>query len=132
MVFVSIQTSQFGSLGKCVKTLCLAVGLSVFGLLGLFAMEGRSVDSSSELNLISSGVFSCGSTTGFSTTTLCESGGSPDRQVLFEMLNPLWNIMRSVFPCLDTKETQSVARCLAWVPQDWDVGFRNFPRRVSW
>ena len=40
------------------KTLCLSVGLLVFGLLYFFAISGNSVDSSSELTLISSGVFS--------------------------------------------------------------------------
>ena len=37
--------------------MCLQVGLPVFGLLDFFAMEGRSVDSSSGLSLVSSGVF---------------------------------------------------------------------------
>ena len=36
----------------CVQTLCLPVGMLVFGLLNLFAIKGISVNSSSELTLI--------------------------------------------------------------------------------
>ena len=74
---MSMQASQFGTFGKCVKTLCLPVGLFVFGLLDLSVHIRRVADSSSELTLISSGVLSFGSTTRCSTTTLCQSGGSP-------------------------------------------------------
>ena len=63
-VFVSLQTSHFGYLGKCVKTLCLSGGLLVFGLLNLSANTGRLVDSSSEHTLISSGVVPVDSTVG--------------------------------------------------------------------
>ena len=59
----------------CKKSLCRQVGLLVFGPSDLSAIDGRSVDSSSELTLISSGIFSCGSTTSRSTTTWCESTG---------------------------------------------------------
>ena len=47
-------------------------GLLVCGLLDLFATEGTSVDSSSEVTLISSAVFSFGS-------PACESGRSVER-----------------------------------------------------
>ena len=48
-----------GSVGiMCKKTSCLSVGLLVFGLLDLSAKTTRSVDSSSELTLISSSVLS--------------------------------------------------------------------------
>ena len=38
VVFVSLQTSHFGSLGKCVTTLCLPVGLLVFGFSDISAI----------------------------------------------------------------------------------------------
>ena len=47
--FVRLQTSPSRSSGTCVRTLCLPVGLLVHGLLDLSAIEGSSVDSSSEL-----------------------------------------------------------------------------------
>ena len=37
--------------------------------------------------------------------------------------------MRPVSGCLDTWELQSVARCLAWVLQAWDMGLKNFSLR---
>ena len=75
-LFVTLQTSIFGSVGKSVQN--LAPDLLVFGLLDKSAINGRSADSSSELTLASKGDF-FGSTTGCSTTKLCESGGSPER-----------------------------------------------------
>ena len=41
--FVTLQTSQFGLVGKCVETLCLPVGLLVFGLLDLSARNLKIV-----------------------------------------------------------------------------------------
>ena len=82
------RTSQFGSSEKCVKTLCLPAGLLVFGVLDLSATNGGSVDSSSELNLVLSGVFSAGSTAMCSTTTLCESGVC-QRGLLWKVETPL-------------------------------------------
>ena len=48
--------------GEMRKKHCLQVCLLVFGLLDLSVYTGTSDDSSSELTLISSGVFYCGST----------------------------------------------------------------------
>ena len=59
------------------------------------ATKGRSVDSSSKLTLVSSGVFSFGSTTGCTTTTLCASGATPEKPSL-NRWKPLWNLMRPV------------------------------------
>ena len=52
-----------------------------------------------------------GSTTGCSTTTLCESGRFTS-EAFFDKLNPFWTSIRPVSRCLDTWETQSVARRL--------------------
>ena len=93
------------------ETLCLPVGLREYGLLDLSAKDGRSIDSSSELTLISSGVFSCGSTAGCSTTTLCLTARYQQR-----------GMVRKVEAALEPGATglpvpghlgmQSVARCL--------------------
>ena len=114
------------------QTLCLCVGLLVFVcfLVRFFLNVGRSVDSSSEFTLISSGVFSVGSTASCSTTTLCESGFT--WVAFLEILKPLWNLMPQVSWCLDTWEMQSVALCQAWVILDRDIGLKNFSRPVSY
>ena len=60
IAFVSLQTSQVVSPKKCVETVCLPIGLHVFGLLDLSAVNVRLVDPTSELTLISPGVFPFG------------------------------------------------------------------------
>ena len=90
----------------------------------------RSADSSLELNLMSSGMFSFGKTTSCATTTLWRVGGTIE--ALFErLLKPRWNLMRAVSQRLDTREMQSVARRLAWVLLAWDIGMKNFSRRAG-
>ena len=79
------------------KTLCLPTGKLLFGVLDLSAMEGRSAHRCSSSN---HDVFSFGSTTKRSTTTLRELG--VDQRSLLEELRPFWNIMRPVSKCLDT------------------------------
>ena len=88
----------------------MPVGLLLFGLLHLSANTGRSADASSEFTLISSSVYSFGSTTRKSPTTVCVEGFS--REAFSDKLKQLWNIMRLVFRCLDTGKKQSVARRL--------------------
>ena len=103
------------------------LGLLVFDLLDLSVKTARSVDSSSELPLISSCAFSFGTTTDRSNTTLCESGSSPERPRL-ERLKPLWNLLRPVLQCLDTWENAAGRPMPAWVLQAWNIGLKNFSR----
>ena len=92
------------------KALCSPVDLLVFGLLVFSANTRRSADSSSEFTLISSGVFSLGSTTGCSTTTLCEFG--VHQRGLLLKVEAFMESSATRLRCLDTEKMKSVARRL--------------------
>ena len=81
--------------------------------------KGGSVGSSSELDLVSSGV-----------SLLAQQQVAPPRQCVRRVSSQeLWNIVQPVSWCLDTCAMQQVARCLAWVLRTSDM--RRFKKSVT-
>ena len=138
--FLSLLTSHSRSVGKCArKKRCLPVGFLVIGLLHLFAIEGRSVDSSWEHTSYHH-EFLLGAPTSCSTTTLCESG-THQRDVLWKEeatlesyatgLSPvhrhLGNANRSPDACL--RSGIGYAR-LFWKCHNWHMVVRVAPSHI--
>ena len=113
-VFVCLQTSQFGSLGKCLKHLVAA------GWLACFVVAWTSLRYKEDRLTLLPHIIKMFSL--LAQLQVCQVD-SPERPSLRGRKKRFWN--------LDAWEMQSVARGLACVLLSWDIGLKNLMRPVS-